>query len=307
MRTMNNRLLFTDNIGYDMKDWTREPIIKVFAGTDCVLALTSDGRLLQKTGRTSLAVRTQYWTRITDVALSGAAPCHAIGLVSDGTCLIAKRYPRQYCDDCRGEGALPFEAINGAVRSWKQITQVAVSDAFFALDSQGRVHTSPLSRSEQRAYEEVGTWRGIRSIATNACGSVFGITAEGRVLCAGENLTAGPRGDVRGRLSEFRDVTDVCTTGGECQEILIARKDGTILDLDGNELSAAAYTGPLRNGARIFRSHFWYETVFLDREKRLMRISHGDVSEVFKNSPPIASFAIGDCGFGKPFVIAVAE
>ena len=50
----------------------------------------------------------------------------AIGLVEDGTCLIAKRPIRLICED----RWLNFEHINGIVKSWNDLIQVAASDAF---------------------------------------------------------------------------------------------------------------------------------------------------------------------------------
>lgn len=50
----------------------------------------------------------------------------AIGLVEDGTCLIAKRLIRLICED----RWLNFEYINGIVKSWNDLIQVALQMPF---------------------------------------------------------------------------------------------------------------------------------------------------------------------------------
>ncbi len=301
MKKRKGKLLYTANIGCDMRDWERETITKVFAGTDCILALTDDGRVLQKTSEPDLKLRTQYWTRIKDISLSGFAACHAVGLVSDGTCLIAKRALRSLCDR---EDSLPFDRINNEVKSWKQIVQTAVSDSYFALDSAGFVHVAPCSRYEQNDYEAVKSWRDVRRIVTGPQNSVIGITKSGGVLCTGGNLK---RGDVQTAVSELRHVADVCTTGSECEEMIYALTDGTVMNLRGDPYPVKASAKAIARGQGVFRSHFHYEVILLDENDRLLRISRGEVSAVFDDCPPIASFAVGDNHYGPPFVIAVSE
>ena len=301
------KLLYTENIGFDMSDWEREPIEKVFAGTDCIMAVTSDGRTLQKTTKPEYAARTKYWTRVEQIAVSGWASCHAIGLISDGTCMIAKRFVRSWCEDA--EDALPFDAVNNEVKSWTDITQVAVSDSFFGLDRKGKVHVSPLSRHERRDYADVGTWNGVVRIVAGSQSGVLGITGEGNVLCAGASFVRGPHGDVRDRLAALKNVADICTTGSECEEIVVAYNDGTVETLGGREIFDHAWTGPLEKGTSVLQSHFRYEVIILDSDRKLVRWAPqaGGLSSVFSICPLISSYAIGDRNFGKPFVIAVSE
>lgn len=136
------KLLYTDNIGFLMDDWKRESIKKVYAGTDCIMAITEDGRVLQKTESKEIAARTEYWTRNKQIAISHCCPGIAIGLVSDGTCMISKR-PLRLKEKMLCQS---LERINEQIKSWNNIVQVAVSDTFFALDSDGRVHYNYYSR-----------------------------------------------------------------------------------------------------------------------------------------------------------------
>lgn len=306
------RLLFTTNIEYDMRDWVKEPIEKVFAGTNCIMAITTDGRTLQKTTTPKFAVMAQYWTRIRHIALSGWASCAAIGLVSDGTCLISKRALRYLCD-CFAPGhssASVFEHVNNTIKSWSQIQQVAISDAYFALEESGKVRMIAANQGTQNAYAETAYWSNIRRIVTGSTSdAVFGLTEDGRVMCAGENVTNGPHGDIRKTVSQMHNVIDVGTMGSECEAILFAFKDGTVMDLSGTRIPVTAWTGPAGGGQGVLESHFLYETIILNSERHLVRYSHSDrnLTEVFPNHPEISSFAVGDCQYGPPFVLAVEE
>ena len=301
------KLLYTKNIEFKMRDWKREPIVKVYAGTNCIMAVTSDGRTLQKTTDPDFAARTQYWTRIRQIAVSKWATGHAIGLISDGTCMIAKRFVRCAIKDDLSDGMLPFDSINDEVKSWKDIKQVAVSDSFFGLDRNGRVHISPLSRFEREEYAEVGTWTDVVRIVTGMQDSVFGITKDGSVLCAGANNTRGTDGGLRRQLAGLKNVTDVCTTGSESQSIFIAYRDGTVTDLSGNIIFKNARTAAPGEGGGVFQSHFMGDIFILDNRNKLIRCEQGALTEVFNRSPEISSFAVGDVGYGAPFVLAVAE
>lgn len=109
MKCIMGKLLYTKNIGFDMKDWENLPIKKVFAGTDCIMAVTKDGRTFQKIANPNLASRTQYWTRIEQISVSDYCCGHAIGLVQDGTCMVAKRPLRYLTDKDNFCDAIPFD------------------------------------------------------------------------------------------------------------------------------------------------------------------------------------------------------
>lgn len=301
---MSKKLLFTGDIKYDMSDWKREPIEKVFAGTDCILAITSDGRLLQKTNQQEYALRTAYWTRIEDVSLSGLIPCHAIGLVRDGTCMIAKRALRNQCNS--GHPHLSFERINDTVKSWTQIVQVAVSDAYFALDRSGRVLCAPVTPYEMEDYSEVTSWTNVRRIEPGPQASILGVTNDGRVLAAGGNLS---RDYDRRFISGLRDVADICTTGSECETIVFALKDGTVMSNKDTAYPVIASPERLAAGRSVFKSHFAHEVLVLAEGNRLVKIDLDmrRVCDVFEGHPSISSFAIGDNDYRGKFILAVAE
>ena len=211
---------------FDLSDWPTRKILRLFAGKDCVMALTNDGQVLQKTTDPALAIRPEYWTRITDIAISQYWPALAVGLVSDGTCMVGKRALRNSCEIRE----ISFEAVNARVKALKNIVEIRVSDAIFALDETGRVHHIPLDREDW--YQEVDSWENIRHIAVGNQCAVFGIDGEGRVHCAGANLTEGPHGDMRPRLAALEGVRDICAMGSECEMILLAKDDGSLEVLD---------------------------------------------------------------------------
>ncbi len=303
---MKHKLLYTPGIGYDMSDWDNEPIEKVFAGTDCILAITTDGRVLQKTKKPEVALRTQYWARIKDISLSGWAPCHAIGLVSNGTCMVAKRELRALCDLKNHVDTLWFDEVNNEIKSWSNIIQVAVSDSYFALDSDGKVHVASHSRFNRDEYAIVPYWDDICRISTGLQNSILGVTKSGEVLGAGANILNGSHGNARECLSKFHDVADVCVTGSECGKIILALKDGTITDLDGHIYPVTASVESLPEGKSIFKSHFYNNVLLVDSNNHLVSISGWEVSQLFDGNPTVSSFAIGDVNYLNPFVLAVA-
>lgn len=297
------KLIYTDNIGFDMSDWINQPIRKVFAGTDCIMAVTEDGRTMQKIISPDCAAAVRYWTRIEDISLSATAPGLAIGLVSDGTCLIAKKPARILTDCCAGHKNISFTNVNETIKSWNHIVQVAVSDTFFAVTDEGKVCYAALSQYCSDDYREVLSWKNIKRISVGLSNSIIGITKDGRMLCAGANLRKGPNGDITKLLDSYSDVTDVCMSGSECESIVIAHRDGTVENLDGLRIPVSTGDGK----ERILWSHFGYCYYIMDTERNLYMVSHCDIAPVFPDNPVIDSFAVGDTGYSEPFVIAVAE
>lgn len=255
------RIVYTKSTPFSMKDWNKESPVKIAAGADCVMAVTADGRALQKITSPENAARTEYWINIRDLALSKSVPGMAVGLVNDGTCMISKRPVRRLCGD-DDEGKRRFDRINNEVRSWKNIVQVAVSDTFFALDSGGRVHFAPVFCGDD--YKDALSWEGIVRIVPGNQNSLFGITAEGKIVSAGYNLTQGPHGDVRDALAGLTDVTDICALGSECEEIIYAAGDGTVRSLSGRVIAeGCAGCAPLMDSipaAAIAETAKWKNT-----------------------------------------------
>ena len=302
------KLLFTDNVGFRMSDWSTQRLQKVFAGYNCVMAITEDGRVLQKTVSPEYAARTEYWTRIREIAISRFFEGLAIGLVSDGTCLVAKRPLRVLTDRRSFDGALPFDVVNDEIRSWRGIVQVAASDAFFALDGEGRVHYAPLNRFSVSDYRQVLGWRDVRRIVTGNQNSVFGITRDGRLLAAGAGLTQGPHGDGLSRVLEgIRNAADVFPTGSECEDVILAERDGTVRSLFSPEDPASCLRSDGTEDQKLLDGTFWHTVYALSPERTLYRFQDPDRASLFAKKLRIRSFAVGENAAREPFVIALAE
>lgn len=284
------KLLYSKNIDFSLRDWKCESLRKVFAGTDCIMALTTDGRVLQKVKDPAVAARTEYWTRIEDIAISNVCPGVAIGLVSDGTCMIAKRPLRKLT-----EGSLwKFEQVNDAVRAWKNIVAVAVSDAFFALDAEGYVHCAPFCGA---LYPEIHGWKNIVRIVAGLQGVVFGISADGRVYAAGETRHLPS-------VSGLRDVVDLGVSGAESTKIYAVHRDGTIehmnhglLDVRCSLAPGSIRSHPVGIAIREPDGSLWFDTYCYA----------GVVPEKVFGSQPIDSFALGDTDYGPTFLLALQE
>ena len=299
------KLLLSDSLELNLRAWAREDVTQVFAGMDCAMALTADGRTLQVSADPRLAPRTAYWTRIRQIALSSCCSCLALGLVADGTCLVAKRPLRRCCEIRRG---IPFETVNDTVKSWRGIVQTAASDALFALDGHGQVHMAYISRDSGADYDDAKSWQGVRRLAVGIQNALFGVTEEGRVLCAGRNLLQGGRGDMRRYLDGLRDVVDVASTGGEATRLFIAFRDGSVRDLDGSLLPVTAAVDPQAGPQPVFASHFWHTVCLRDRERRLRVIQGDRGTPAFPGRDvPVASFALAGLAFNPPGIVAVAE
>lgn len=293
------KLLYTDNVGFDMSDWEKMQICKVFAGTNCIMAITDTGEVLQKITNPSYAARTKYWTRITEIALSNWATGVAIGLVSDGTCMISKR-PIRECDYERR-----FDIINNEVKSWTDIVQVAVSDAFFGLDRAGNVHYAPLSQYGIDDYRRVEQWKNIKKIVTGNQNSIFAITTDGNVLAEGGNCRRGPFGDVSSLFSGIKDVVDIFTSGSECEEILLLLKDGKIVNLYGDVVYTLAM--PLQEMNKVFDGTGNGCILTNVGGNRLVNLCRGEREIMNLHCGKFVSFAVGDIDYGEPFTVAVAE
>lgn len=298
------RIIYTENIGYNLRTWRCEPIKRVFAGTGCIMALTSDGKALKEPEPPFFNAKPpQYvWQEyIQDISISKWSVGMAIGLTIDGTCVIAEQPQRRISQDY---GRFSFATIRDQVKSWSNIVQVAVSDTYFALDCNGNVHMAAIDSRTKDDYSEVTCWSNVGRLVTGTQSSVFGITNDGRLLCAGCALQRGPHGDIGHILSSKRDVMDVFPTGGECQKLLIAYRDGTVEDLEGNILPIKVANIQKTNDGKVFDGHFWYEVYILSSDHRLFKYVFSSLTPAFEDNPIITSFAVGDHDYQPPFVIA---
>ena len=296
-------LVYTSNIPFDMSDWAKENFVKVVAGTGCIMGLTAEGEARQVIRNPHRAIREDYWYGLKDIAVSKIIEGAAIGLMKDGTCQIGKRAIRDLLG--RARYAQPeFERINAMVKSWKNIVQVAASDAFFALDEAGRVHYIGINHSDV-GYLDIKSWENVAKVVPFAgSDGVFGITKDGRVLGAGWNVTRGPMGDILNRLAELRDVTDIASAGSEGERILYTKADGTVWDLREGKLEGAtcAPSGQTLEGQIV---------------SNLIRNGDGTITAKHYNYCPyleevsawqnVSAMALGDQDFMDVFAIAILE
>ena len=291
------KLLYTSNMPFDMSDWDKFPIKSVYAGTGCIMAITDDGAVLQKIKDESKAARTEYWTRVNQISISKWADGLAIGLVEDGTCLIAKRAARFMCEVT---GTF-FEALNAAVKEWKNIVQVEASDSLFALDGDGNVHYAALGDYCRKDYSEVLSWKEIRRIVTGTQNSIFGITEEGKVLCAGANCREKYK-----NLDDFSDIVDVFPTGSECEELYLVHRDGTVSEYRTGKIKGVS-CGEASLPTKRLDGNFGYSVYALTKDGAISGVSHGNFEAPFEGSLGITSFAVGDVDYSSPFVLAIGQ
>ena len=282
--------IHTQDCPFNLSDWPAEKIKKLFAGHGCVMALTDEGEVLQKTLDPALSIRPEYWTRITDIAISQYWPALVVGLVSDGTCMVAKRALRRCCE-IRG---ISFDAVNEQIKALKDIVAVRVSDAIFALDKTGRVHHIPLDRDDD--YKSVDSWENIVRIAVGSQCSVFGIDEAGHVHCAGANVSQGPHGDLRPRLAAQEGVVDVASMGSEGELLLLMKEDGSVEDLNGGacEIPGAEALG--------FCGNFLLTTV-LGADRQLYSCRYLGSREWEKTDRRVRSAAVGLDDQYMPFLV----
>lgn len=292
-----NKLLYTSDIPFDMSDWEKLPIKSVYAGTGCVMAITDDGVVLQKIKDKSKAARTEYWTRVKQISISKWAEGVAVGLVEDGTCLIAKRAARFACENTKTS----FDALNAAVKEWKNIVQVEASDSLFALDSDGNVHYTALGDFCRKDYSEVLSWKGIKRIVTGTQNSIFGITEDGKVLCAGANCREKYK-----NFDEISDIVDVFPTGSECDILYFVHRNGSVSEYIAGKIErikCAAFSVP----QKCLDGTFWHTVYALTENDEIRGISSESVESPFDAKFRISSFAVGDVDYSTPFVLAIGQ
>ena len=296
------KLIWTANMPFSMEDWAGLDIQKVAAGAGSVMVLTAGGEAFQKITSRHLAIREDYWYNLKDIALSKIFEGASIGLMNDGTCMIAKRFLRDYL---RGQNRrdTDFYDINNTVSSWKDIVQVACSDAYFALSAQGHVYCAAFT-PDHGDYFELRSWENVRKIvAGSSQHAIFGITRDGKVLCAGRNCTQGPQGDIRKKLTRFESVVDIINSGSEGGQIYLVLRDGSLCNLDGQVLRRDCATE-----GQCLEGHYWVPAVRL-ADGSLTPIDWsftGFLSEItgWRN---VCGFSLGNTGWDPPFALALTD
>lgn len=281
---------------FNLIDWYSEDIVKIFAGDGCIMAITKEGKVLQKVEDEKLAARLEYWTNVRTIAISQYAPALAVALLQDGTCMVSKRALRAWC--CERE-RLSFDEINEQVRALKNIVEIAVLDCIFALDDSGKVHHIPLWRRD--GYGEVKGWENVCHIVAGSQGAVFGITCDGKILCAGGTCIRGAHGDLRKHLNAFCDAVDICAIGSECEEIFVARADGRVVDLYGKDLAVE------HSGKRpVFDSNCSLAAMRL-KDFKVKCVPHGWWEGTFiPEGTKVSHMAVGMNAF-RPFILWIKK
>ena len=273
----------------------------VFAGSGCVMAVTSQGKLIQNTaeGVAPVNIRCYENVDIAEVAISGACPGMTIALDKSGRCCIDWSAADRYCTN----SGYVRKAVS-AVEQWHGIVAVAVSDAYFALDADGRVHFAALNDYNAREYAPTAEWENIVRIVAGPQNLIFGVTAEGRVLCTGSNCLGGPHGDMRTILDEIQYVADIGVMGAECGEIVVVFKDGRVKglfsDIDdrmsvprGKVLSSSQNCVVAKDAHGVLR--FYCREPWIEEQFACLK------------NKSFESFALGDINSIYPFIAAISE
>ncbi len=280
------------SLPFDFKAWDAKCITHLYAGMNAVMAVTADGRVLH-TGRDCSFSYANYWRDVHHLAISNWMPGAVMAVTKDGRCLVSA-----HAFENMPEAANVYSKVS----HWHSINQAVASDGFFAVDFFGKVHIAPFSKNH--SYKEAENWDNIARLAVGNQDSLFGITREGKVLCAGANLTNGPHGNLRKKLSEISGVVDICAIGSECQRILIAFKNGTVTDLDGNKLDIRH-----KDSNGVFVSNFSIAAIKnADNGIDFQPYFFPDKGKLnFFKSRKIYSVAVGHIDNSTPFVVALSK
>lgn len=277
--------------------WKFKSLARVFAGNGCVMAIDHGGKALCRMAPGVEREDLDDWIQIQSIAVSQHFPGLAVGLTRDGTCLVTKKALKRACVLT---GASNQRAV-ATIASWRNIVQVQVSDSIFALDRWGKVHCVSLTRDDD--YGALAQWRPVRRIVTGNQNAIFGITGDGRVLCAGSNCLQGPQGNMTDALADLERVADICAIGSECGRVIVACSDGSVADVFNGAILECSH-----QGAPVFAANYCLAAVkgtkngtdfvvqFFPEENRLDAL----------RGMPLQSVAVGHCD-GEPFVVAIRE
>lgn len=324
-----SKLVYTPNTPFNMSDWeSRTDIVSIAAGRNCAMAILQDRTVLKKTypdsedlksyditelsGRDHLLFQNdsspEYlaqlslspengWNRIKQLAISHFVSRVVVGLREDGSCIV--HVDREKGCDC-GRAVIAYTRVDRI----RDISEIAVSDAMFALQRNGDVfHFSFYAPDD---YYRVNDWHNVKHIVTGAQNSVFGITHDGRVLCAGANCND----DVHKRLSQETDIMDICTTGSEGEWLVLLHRDGTVSSPNASTSLRTRLSEVNKYRFVKLYGHFYHTAYGLTEDRSLIPLfsplSGGD-NEVVSGWSSVRSFAIGQKRFSSPFAIAVLD
>lgn len=221
-----------------LSQWENLRVKEVSAGVESFLVLTEEGEVFRGRIRGAQggaawlfhrhAIQPEFLTGgAIQISASKTIPDFGAALLRNGTCKV-------------------FGGSSPAARAsqWRDLVQVASGDALFGLRSDGRVYHAAVQPGHDD-YGEVDRWTDVKRIIPCAAqNGVFGIRHDGTVLCAGSNLIHGPHGDLREKVARLRAVKDICTTGSECQEVIVLTEDGRLFALnDGSSFRETEIPG----------------------------------------------------------------
>lgn len=298
-------LVATHGMKLSIRDIEGPSIQKVVAGGDMLVAITSEHRIRHVASNPALHLREQYWTRVTDVAISRVCEGMCVGLIEDGTCMLAKRALRRITAgnyDSQQDRDREFVRVNDTIKSWSDVIQLAVSDAIFALHKDGTVSCCEFSRPfAEPIYKRIHRWKGVQKLAVGSQCSVVGITNAGTILIDGFNLTHKEEKIVNS--CSHLDIADVILCGSECERVLFLDKEGQIWDINGKEAFPGTYIDVLGDWS--------YTLIARDAEHKLhvldpgcFHIANEGECEAWGR---VASYAILNQGFSQGAVVAVCE
>ena len=317
------KLRCSNNIEDEMQDWVALDFYSVSAGLNTVIGVTSDGRILLKKMNEDkrplcdmkpmfLTVPSQsdlLWQgspgsiRYLQVAVSKLSGHYAWVQIDQGGQLHLKT------SDIFRKVLPNSMSTSGSSEFVDECPGIALSDALFVLEKNG--HVSLFDNDPIRTdgnYRDISRWSDVVRLVTGLQNSVFGITSKGNVLCTGWNCIKGPHGDIRDMMRSLTNVTDICTTGSECETILVTKDDGTVLNPGtGEVLYNNAYIPRGVNRGQILDSHFNHHAYVLTDEKKLISLFGDGIDPQVNQWQNVSSFAIGNRGYLDPFILAICE
>ena len=294
-------LIATNGLKLPLRDFNGEDIIKVVAGNNMIVAIINNHRIRVISSNPNMRLFKLFGPKVIDVAISKVYKGLCVGLHEDGTCMLLRGItPENTRTNNFQEEKLLW--IDDTIRRWRDVIQLAVSDAIFALHIDGTVSCCEFSRPFTKpSYGRVQCWEGIRKLVVGSQCSVAGITHEGTILVDGHNLIRNQ--DRIAKSSKRIDITDIILGGSECERILFLDKEGHICDFDGEVVYPGIFRDVLGN---------WdYTLLARDFKQKLHVLDPGCFHIAYEGECEawgrVSSYAILNQGFDQGAVVAVCE
>lgn len=250
------KLLFTENIPFDMTDWAdRNDIAEVFAGNSCIMARTEDGSVLRKCNAEGSVINTcdlgshiqagsftsadpelKGWKDLKHISVSWDLPGLALGARQDGT--VAALLPSG-----RIGGSDPF-AVAKAVSGWRDVVEVAAAGDLFALTKSGTLRSWVFpGQTGASAFSSAPGWyerskdfsfvNHIRGGMQSIC-VLSGMTGRVSYICDSELEKHGIR-------HVYDGVIDLIETGSDTEELLLVTCEHELKVVQGSDERVLAH------------------------------------------------------------------